>query len=245
MEERYDKRFYYVFNAFAEYAFEPEDSDHYFKAMVGFNQEKGDRHYLRGKAYSLITPQVLNINATVGAQEAYSGASHVSLRGAFYRLNYIFKDKYLVELNGRYDASSRFPTDVRYDFFPSFSAGWRISEEPFVADLALNWLDQLKIKGLMENLEINYLEVTIILRKFLQWDQVHRITVAAGNRAPYVSPAGLVSSDLTWETVASTNFGIDATLLDNRLDVSFDVFTENKRYVDGGRVSPNIRYFCA
>ena len=224
LEERYDKRFYYVFNAYADYTFEPEDSDHYFKAMVGFNQEKGDRHYLRGKAYSLITPQVLNINATVGAQEAYSGASHVSLRGAFYRFNYIFKDRYLVELNGRYDASSRFPTDVRYDFFPSFSAGWRISEEPFVADLALNWLDQLKVRGSYGELGNQLLGSNYYPAIPTMGSGTSNYLLASGNRAPYVSPAGLVSSDLTWETVASTNFGIDATLFDNRLDVSFDVF---------------------
>ena len=114
------KRFYYVFNAYADYTFEPEGSPHYLNAIVGFNQELGQRHHLRGKAYSLITPAITNINATVGAQEAYSGASHVSLRGVFYRLNYIFNDKYLIELNGRYDASSRFPTDDRLTSFHLF-----------------------------------------------------------------------------------------------------------------------------
>ena len=228
IQNRYDKRFYYVFNAYADYTFEPENSDHYFKALVGFNQEKGDRHYLTGRAYELITPKITNINATVGNQETYSGANHVSLRGVFYRFNYIFKDKYLVELNGRYDASSRFPTETRYDFFPSFSAGWKISEEDFMADLTGSWLNNLKLRGSYGELGNQLLGSDWYPYISTMGSGTSRFMLSGG-AAPYVTPAGLVSSDLTWETVASTNFGIDATLLDSRLDLSFDVFTRETK----------------
>lgn len=229
LENRYDKRFYYVFNAYADYTFEPENSPHYLNAIVGFNQELGERHYLRGKAYSLITPAITNINATVGAQEAYSGASHVSLRGVFYRLNYIFQDKYLIELNGRYDASSRFPTDDRFDFFPSFSAGWKISEEDFMADLTGAWLDNLKIRGSYGELGNQLLGSNYYPYIPTMGSGTSNYLIGSGSRAPYVSPAGLVSDDLTWETVASTNFGVDATLLDSRLDITFDLFKRETR----------------
>lgn len=228
LENRYDKRFYYVFNAYADYTFEPEDSNHYFKAIVGFNQEMGNRHYTRAKAYSLITPNITNINATTGAQEAYSGASHVSLRGAFYRLNYIFQDKYLIELNGRYDASSRFPTDSRFDFFPSFSAGWKISEEDFMAGTA-SWLDALKIRGSYGELGNQLLGNDWYPYIPTMGSNTSSYLLAAGSRAPYVSPSGLVSSDLTWETVTSSNFGVDATILNNKLDLSFDIFTRTTK----------------
>ena len=228
LQDRYDKRFYYVFNAYADYTFEPEDSNHYLKAIVGFNQEYGDRQYTRSRAYSLITPKITNINATTGPQEVYSGASHVSLRGVFYRLNYIFQDKYLIELNGRYDASSRFPTDSRFDFFPSFSAGWKISEEDFMAGTA-SWLDALKIRGSYGELGNQLLGSDWYPYIPTMGSNTSPYLLGAGQRAPYVSPAGLVSSDLTWETVTSSNFGIDATLLNSKLDMSFDVFTRTTK----------------
>ena len=150
----------------------------------------------------------------------------------FYRFNYIFKDKYLIELNGRYDASSRFPTDSRFDFFPSFSAGWVISEEDFMADVASSVIDRLKIRGSYGELGNQLLGDDWYPYISTMGSGTSRFMLSGG-AAPYVTPAGLVSSDLTWETVASTNFGIDATLLDSRLDVSFDVF---KRETKGNSV---------
>ena len=97
--------------------------------MVGFNQEWGRNTLQRSRAFTLITPLITDLNATTGNQETYGAKSHVSLRGVFYRLNYIYKDRYLFEATGRYDGTSRFPKDDRFGFFPSFSAGWRISEE--------------------------------------------------------------------------------------------------------------------
>jgi TonB-linked SusC/RagA family outer membrane protein len=223
MEKSFEKRLYYVFNAYADYTFEPEGSPHYAKATLGFNQEYGKQEYLRGKAYSLITPKITNINATVGSQEAYGSANHTSLRGVFYRLNYIFQDKYLLELNGRYDASSRFPTEDRYDFFPSFSAGWKISEESFMQDLT--WIDNLKVRGSYGELGNQLLGDDYYPYIPTMGSGTSNYLTGSGSRAPYVSPAGLVSSELTWEKVSSTNFGIDATLLGDKLDVSFDVFT--------------------
>lgn len=224
LENRNDSRFYYVFNAYADYTYEPENSDHWAKVTVGFNQEQGQRQYLRGKAYSLITSQITNINATTGAQEVYSGADHVSLRGVFYRLNYIFKDKYILELNGRYDASSRFPKEDRFDFFPSISMGWKISEEPFMAG-ASAWLDNLKVRASYGELGNQLLGNDFYPYIPTLGSSTSSYLLGAGSRAPYVSPAGLVSPDLTWETVASSNFGLDFAILNNRLDVSFDLFS--------------------
>jgi TonB-linked SusC/RagA family outer membrane protein len=150
-------------------------------------------------------------------------ANHTSLRGVFYRLNYIFQDKYLLELNGRYDASSRFPTDSRYDFFPSFSAGWKISEESFMQDIT--WVDNLKVRGSFGELGNQLLGNDYYPYIPTMGSGTSNYLIGSGSRAPYVSPAGLVSSELTWEKVSSTNFGIDATLLSDKLDVSFDVFT--------------------
>ncbi|MCB0689439.1 MAG: SusC/RagA family TonB-linked outer membrane protein, partial [Saprospiraceae bacterium] len=108
---------YYVFNTYAEYTLD-KFTNHFIKGMVGFNQEWGRFTFARAQANSLITPLVPDLNATTGAQQTFGGKEHVALRGVFYRFNYIFKDKYLFEANGRYDGTSRFPTDDRFGFFP-------------------------------------------------------------------------------------------------------------------------------
>ena len=94
----------------------------------------------------MITPLITDISATTGVQTTGGSKSHVSLRGVFYRLNYTFRDRYLVEANGRYDGTSRFPKEDRFGFFPSVSVGWRLSNEPFM-ESATNWLDNLKIRA--------------------------------------------------------------------------------------------------
>jgi len=134
----------------------------------------------------------------------------------------------LIELNGRYDASSRFPTDTRFDFFPSFSAGWKISEEDFMAGTS-SWLDALKIRGSYGELGNQLLGNDWYPYIPTIGSNTSSFLLAPASRAPYVSPAGLVSSDLTWETVTSSNFGVDATILNNKLDLSLDIFTRTTK----------------
>jgi hypothetical protein len=136
---------YYVLNAYAEYTID-QFADHYIKAMVGYNQEWGRNSEISAQANTLITPLITDLNATTGTQQTWGSKSHVALQGVFYRLNYSFRDKYLIELNGRYDGTSRFPKEDRFGFFPSFSAAWRISNEAFM-DGTRNWLDNLKIRA--------------------------------------------------------------------------------------------------
>jgi TonB-linked SusC/RagA family outer membrane protein len=222
---------YHVLNAYAEYTI-PNLRNHAVTAMVGFNQEAGVNRYIAAQNRSLITPLVPDLNATVGTQQGFGAKSHVSLRGVFYRLNYNFKEKYLFEANGRYDGSSRFPTESRFGFFPSFSAGWRISNEPFMKDLR-TWLDNLKIRasyGTLGNQLLFDSNRNPIFYPYIA-------TMGSGTTpmqftsglSPQVTPAGLVSPTLTWETVISKNLGIDATLMKNRLDLSFDFFTRDTK----------------
>lgn len=215
---------YYVLNAYAEYTMDQSDS-HFFKAMVGFNQEWDRNEYQRARAFSLITPNITDLNATTGNQETYGSKSHATLRGVFYRLNYIFKDKYLLEANGRYDGTSRFPKDDRFGFFPSFSAGWRVSEEAFMAGTR-NWLDNFKIRasyGTLGNQNVGAFYPYIPTMGIGTSPYMMR----GGARTPYVAPPGLVSPTLTWETVITRNLGLDFTFLNNRLDASFDIYTRD------------------
>lgn len=222
----------YVFNTYADYTIDNDDA-HYFKAMVGFNQEWGRAQFIRSTAYGLITPSIPDLNATIGNQETAGGKEHFALRGVFYRLNYIFNDRYLIEVNGRYDGTSRFPKEDRFGFFPSFSVGWRISNESFMAGTT-NWLDNLKLRAsygelgnqlLVDNNDnpIYYPYITTMASGQSPY------MMASGQRSPYVSPPGLVSPTLTWETVATANLGLDFSLFANKLDVSFDVYQRDTK----------------
>jgi TonB-linked SusC/RagA family outer membrane protein len=217
---------YTVLNTYAEYTFEKFE-DHYLKAMVGFNQEWGRNSYIRAEARSLITPLIPDLNATSGAQQTWGGKSHVALRGVFYRLNYIFKEKYLFEANGRYDGTSRFPKESRFGFFPSVSAGWRISKEDFMKGTN-NWLNDLKLRASWGTLG-NQLLGNDFYPYISTMGTGSAPYLMSTGMIPYVSPAGLVSPSLTWETVVSKNIGLDFTILNRKLDVSADLYTRDTK----------------
>ena len=212
---------YYVMNAYAEYTYD-EWADHYIKAMVGYNQEWGRNTQFSGRANDLITPLIPDLGATTGVQQTWGGKSHVSLRGVFYRLNYSFKDKYLIEANGRYDGTSRFPKDDRFGFFPSFSVGWRVSSEGFM-DGASNWLDNLKFRASFGTLG-NQLLGSDYYPYIATMGSGQSSYMFGSGKIPYVSAAGLVSPTLTWETVATKNVGLDLTTFNQRLSFSFDYY---------------------
>ena len=226
INNRSDYNQYYVINSYAEYTVD-QVTNHYFKFMVGFNQEWGLNQWQRSQARSLITPLVPDLNTTTGAQQTFGGKSHLSLRGVFYRFNYIYKDKYLFEANGRYDGTSRFPQESRFGFFPSFSAGWRISEEGFMAGTR-GFLDNLKLRA-------SYGELgNQLLNDFYPYISTLGIGTSpfmfrSGAPTPFVSAPNLVSPTLTWETVVSKNLGLDFTFLNQRLDASFDIYTRETR----------------
>ena len=165
--------------------------------------------------------------------------NELALRGMFYRLNYAYKDKYLVEASGRYDGTSRFPKESRFGFFPSFSMGWRVSQESFM-DGTKSWLDNLKIRasyGELGNQSVGnyypYIPSMDITNMPLLLD-------ASGNFPNSVLPPSLVSNNLTWESVASKNIGLDFTILGKKLDVSFDYFIRDTKNMLMRKTYPQI-----
>ncbi|MBV6642539.1 MAG: TonB-dependent receptor [Cyclobacteriaceae bacterium] len=228
-EANYDV--YQVINTYTDYTL--ETGSHYLKAMVGFNQEWGQYQWIRAQAYSLLNPAIPDLSATTGSELSNGSKSHVALRGVFYRVNYIFNDRYLIEANGRYDGTSRFPKEDRFGFFPSFSVGWRISNEAFMSGTSA-WLDNLKLRASYGSLG-NQLLVDNNNRP-IYYPYIPTMSSGAsvymmngGAFTPYVSRPGLVSPTLTWETVISKNIGLDFTMLGNRLDVSFDAYTRDTK----------------
>lgn len=146
-----------------------------------------------------------------------------ALRSAFGRVNYSFDDRYLFEANLRYDGTSRFPKDNRFGAFPSFSAGWRISEESFYH---ANWMDNLKVRaswGQLGNQEIgNYAFYNTY---------VFGQNYSFGNMlAPGVSINGKMgNSIITWEKTDQVDLGVDASFLAGKLSFSGDFFLKNTK----------------
>jgi TonB-linked SusC/RagA family outer membrane protein len=227
---------YYTFNTYAEYSLSA--GSHFLKAMAGFNQEWGRTSFLNGTASGVVTPDLPDISLTNGIQNATGGKSHLALRGAFYRLNYIYNDKYLFEANGRYDGTSRFPKEDRFGFFPSFSVGWRISNERFMASMK-RYMDNLKIRASYGTLGNQLLGSSY-------YPYISSMAIGQSNwimnsgQITMLSAPGLVSSTLTWEKVISSNIGLDITLFKNKLDASFDFYTRDTKDMLMNAVLPSI-----
>ena len=227
IQDSFTKNTYYVFNAFAEY--EREDlGNHYLKALVGFNQEYGNYHSVTTKATELIYSDIHSLSATTGTKTNSDTKNEIMLRGMFYRFNYSYKDKYLFEANGRYDGTSRFPKDDRFGFFPSFSLGWRISEESFMSSTK-NWLDNLKVRASYGQLGNQNVGSYYPYISSMETGTSTFLLDNSGNLTNYIAPGGLVSNSLTWETVVSKNIGLDFTVLKGKLDVACDYFIRDTK----------------
>ena len=146
--------------------------------------------------------------------------------GFFARANYDWKGRYLVELSGRYDGSSRFPKGQRWGFFPSASAGWRISEEPFFKPLK-SWWSNAKVRlsyGSLGNQQVS---------DYYYWDTIktgsQSVLLNGTTKSSYAQATVPVSSDLTWETVITQNLGFDLGFFKNKLNVTADFFIRDTK----------------
>lgn len=206
-------------NVYATYEFNFLE-DHHVKLMAGFNQESFHQENLYGKREDLLDQNLPSISTSNGVQTTDDSFSEYALRSGFFRLNYDYKGRYLLTVNGRYDGSSRFAKDNRFGFFPSFSVGWRISEEPFmepVKDLFSNIKPRLSWGSIGNQNVSNYGYMASMNIGTTNW-----ILPGGDQYATTVSAPGLVSAFYTWETVKSLNVGLDLGMFKNQLQVSFD-----------------------
>lgn len=158
----------------------------------------------------------------LGTREVNSAYPEWGLRSVFGRINYSYLDKYLFEMNMRYDGSSRFAKGNRYAFFPSFSVAWRISEEKFWEKIK-DAIPSLKIRsswGLTGN-------SNVVLYSYIPDLQLDNYYVFNGNLAQGVKQSTLASEDITWETTAQFDIGLDASFLNNKLMFTFDWYKKH------------------
>ena len=216
-----EKNNYLFTNLYTEYE-NTFKEDHYFKALVGYNYEQQVYESSYITKNGLLTENTENINLALGESvQATAGYNKYRIAGVFARLNYIYKDRYLFEFNGRYDGSSKFPTNEQWAFFPSVSAGWRVSQESFwhVNPQAVSDLKIRASYGSLGNGNIApyaFLDVYAIRTS----DRVLN-----GAKNPYTSVPAVIPNNLTWETARTSNLGLDAIFLSNRLTFSGDIYS--------------------
>jgi len=196
-------------------------TDHYLKAMAGYNYEQSTYNRIAVQRNGIIFEDATDLNLALGQSISTGGGyEQWAILGGFSRLNYAYKDRYLLEVNARYDGSSKFPANQRYGFFPSVSAGWRINKESFW-DVSDKLISDLKLRGSYGSLgngniaSYAFQEIFNVSQSGVILNGVRPQTT----RIPAVLPDGL-----TWETSTTSNFGLDLTMLSGRLSFTGDAY---------------------
>ena len=214
---------YYNGQLLAEYQLKYKKHD--ISILGGWSAEEQLYENLKGVRTNIIGNEVPAL--ALGSTEGWSNnadETEWALLSGFMRANYAFADKYLLEANFRADASSRFSKKKRWGVFPSFSAGWRISEENFMKNQHV--FSNLKLRASWGQLgNQNGLGL---------YDHIAQYTVSgyypfANELGQWAAVQSLPSEDRTWETVEITNFAVDMGFLNNRLSVTAEYFIKRNK----------------
>jgi len=220
MNESDDKTTYFATNIYTEY--EKQLGRHYLKGLIGYNYENSLLKSRYVERDGLLNSDLPDFSLMNGQNFTLRGGGNEWITmGGFFRLNYNYAEKYLFEVNGRYDGTSKFPINQQFGFFPSASAGWRVSEEPFWQGIrgAVNDLKFRASYGSLGNGNISPYQ-------FLETMSVNKLgMVINGARPDYTQKPNVIPNGLTWEKATSVNLGADMGFLNNRLTASFDWYT--------------------
>lgn len=214
---------YQVLNVYGTY--NQTFGDHAITIIGGYNQEENRSDYVSLNRDGVISSALPTYQLATGTLYGNQYIRSWAVRGLFYRANYILKDRYIVEFNGRYDGSSRFPKDKRYGFFPSVSGAWNVTKEDFMSGISgtLNLLKLRASYGTLGNQDVSefgYIpSMTARLGSYL----------IDGELPLQISSPVLVSDNYTWEEVTSQNFGVDLAFFNNKLTSSFDYFIRDTK----------------
>ena len=233
---------YTALNAYATY--ENTFGKHYLKVLGGYNQEY--QHYDIGssEAKDLIDPTLPAIGVNNDPKPVITGTeTEYALVGTFFRVNYSYDRRFLLEINGRYDGTSRFQPDNRYTFSPSASAGWDIAQEKFMAGIR-DVVGELKIRASYGQLP-NQLAPANTISSAAQYPYIATMPASQvsylfnGQPGVTVATPSLISPNFTWEKVQTKNIGVDYSILGDRLSGDADYFiTYTKNMLVAGEQLP-------
>ena len=216
-------------NTYTDY--EKQIKGHYFKVLAGFQMEMYHVNNTYARKAGLIVPSITALDTTSGILYGEEVTPNVSggmaswrTAGFFGRINYNFKERYLLEANFRYDGSSRFSRANRWGFFPSVSVGWNIAKEAWFAP-ASPWISTLKIRASYGSLGNQNTESYYPTYEMMGFANSAGGWLIGGKKPNIAWPASKISSDLTWEKIKSWNVGLDISALNDRLTASFEIYS--------------------
>lgn len=211
-------------NAFTTYNLNL-NTNHQFKFILGVNRVAANTEWQSQQVNQLTDINNPQFNFAVGSPPiVYGDKTWESQLGYFGRVNYAFKDKYLLEGNLRYDGSSKFSKDLWWRWYPSFSAGWVISEENFMESLK-PIVSLIKLRGSWGSIGDQTVPNTFYLP--LMPSGLTNWIGANGQRLPYVGSPKAIVKDITWQDIETKNLGVDLGFFQNDLNISFDLYQRN------------------
>jgi TonB-linked SusC/RagA family outer membrane protein len=194
--------------------------DHTFKVLGGTSGQSYLSRNISAFRDALPNNEIYEIDAGATVRGRQGGsASKNTLASYFGRVNYNFREKYLFEANFRYDGSSRFPENNRWGLFPSFSAGWRVSEESFFKN-AITFISDLKLRaswGELGNQSIGNYPYQDLLALGINYPFGNVLSAGA-------AVTTIANKEITWETTRIVGVGVDLSLLEDKFTLSADYF---------------------
>lgn len=212
------------------------DTDHDIAALIGHNEYYFNYNKFTATKKGLIDNELNSFDSANEVTEATGNKYDYGMRSFFGRINYAYKSKYLFEANMRRDGSTRFAKDARWGNFPSFSVGWRISEEDFVGANFKDLFQNFKLKaswGKLGNSITKYGDRNIYygyMNTYTKDTGIGSNYSFGGNPVIGLIIKDLGNSDLKWESTRVLNFGLEAITLDGRLSVEAEYYD---KYTDG------------
>lgn len=212
-----------VWNIYASYntAF----GKHNLTGLVGFNQEESHYEEIKNVGKDFISDELPSFGLAQEWDPISDKYTQYALRGYFGRINYDYDNRYLIELNGRYDGSSKYQKGHRWGFFPSVSLGWRVMQEPFMKPFA-DYIPEFKIRASLStigNQNVNPYQFNPNM------GGAKAVWIVDGARPTTLDAPGLVTNNFTWETVETYNFGVDISLFRNRFQANVDFYRRNTK----------------
>lgn len=214
--------------------------NHNVGVLVGYEAIRNQSNFMQGTISGYVTTDINawyinNALADPNTRGIFSNGGFSSLQSVFGKVDYAFSDKYILSATIRRDGSSRFGPENRYGVFPAVSAGWRLSSEPFLADVS--WIDDFKIRG---GYGVTGNQQIPTGRVFDQFgggtgNSFYDINGTNSNLVAGYIKTSSGNPDLKWEQNVSTNVGFDLSLFSGALSVVFDVY---QRTVDDLLFSP-------
>ena len=223
----YTRTRYQSINLYTNYMFTLADK-HNFTLMAGYQEEDNSYSYMRNSITGLYSTTNPSVAMGTGDKTVTDTRNGWATRGFFGRFNYDYDGRYLLEVNGRYDGSSRFASDNRWGFFPSVSVGWNIHRESFMESLQ-DKVSSLKLRvsyGLLGN------QAGASLYTFATSMSLNGGLggyIFQDGRHIYTNAPGVIDPNTTWEKVESKNIGLDFGFFGNALTGTFDIFQRDTK----------------